>query len=207
MVNYTRTDDAIMTWSSPYGNDGVVLVKPRNIETPYRMMSAFVNLTPTVGPWTMNYTIGIQPQWLTINAPDPREESGIRVTTFNGRPIFFAQLLNTLTVKGGWQFELGGMVQSTGYTQNLYIKNAYVNINAAVQKTLLADGSLVLRLEGNDLLGTAHMNVDSDFGSHTIMQTNLMDTQKVKLSVRYIFNAAQSKYRGTGAGTDSRSRM
>lgn len=24
--------------------------------------------------------------------------------------IFFAQLLNTLTVKGGWQFELGGMV-------------------------------------------------------------------------------------------------
>ena len=207
MVNYTRTDDAIMTWSSPYGNDGVVLVKPRNIETPYRMMSAFVNLTPTVGPWTMNYTIGIQPQWLTINAPDPREESGIRVTTFNGRPIFFAQLLNTLTVKGGWQFELGGIVQSTGYTQNLYIKNAYVNINAAVQKTLLADGSLVLRLEGNDLLGTAHMNVDSDFGSHAIMQTNLMDTQKVKLSVRYVFNAAQSKYRGTGAGTDSRSRM
>ena len=207
MVNYTRTDDAIMTWSSPIGDEGVVLVRPRNIETPFRQMSAFVNLTPTVGPWTMNYTIGIQPQWLTINAPDPREESGIRITTFNGRPIFFAQLLNTLTVKGGWQFELGGMVQSTGYTQNLYIKNAYVNINAAVQKTLLADGSLVLRLEGNDLLGTARMNVDSDFGSHTIMQTNLMDTQKVKLSVRYIFNAAQSKYRGTGAGADSKSRM
>ena len=207
VVNYIRTDNAIMTWSSPYGNDGVVLVKPRNIETPYRAMPAFVNLTPTVGPWTMNYTIGIQPQWLTINAPDPREASGIRVTTFNGRPIFFAQLLNTLTVKGGWQFELGGMVQSTGYTQNLYIKNAYVNINAAVQKTLLADGSLVLRLEGNDILGTAHMNVDSDFGSHTISQTNLMDTQKVKLSVRYNFNTAQSKYRGTGAGADSRARM
>ena len=207
MVNYTRTDDAIMTWSSPIGDEGVVLVRPRNIETPFRQMSAFVNLTPTVGPWTMNYTIGIQPQWLTINAPDPREESGIRVTTFNGRPIFFAQLLNTLTVKGGWQFELGGMVQSTGYTQNLYIKNAYVNINAAVQKTLLADGSLVLRLEGNDLLGTAHMNVDSDFGSHTIMQTNLMDTQKVKLSVRFNFNAAQSKYRGTGAGADNKARM
>ncbi len=207
MVNYTRTDDAIMTWSSPYGDEGVVLVRPRNIETPYRMMSAFVNLTPTVGPWTMNYTVGIQPQWLTINAPDPREESGIRVTTFNGRPIFFAQLLNTLTVKGGWQFELGGLVQSTGYTQNLYIKNAYVNINAAVQKTLLADGSLVLRLEGNDILGTAHMNVDSDFGSHTITQTNVLDTQKVKLSVRYNFNTAQSKYRGTGAGTDSKARM
>ena len=155
----------------------------------------------------MNYTVGLQPQWLTINAPDPREPSGIRVTTFNGKPIYIAQLLNTLTVKGGWQFELGGMVQSTGYTQNLYLKNAYVDITAAIQKTLLADGSLVLRIEGADLAGLAHYDVDSDFGSHTMMQTNLMDTQKVKLSVRYNFNAAQSKYRGTGAGADSKARM
>jgi hypothetical protein len=29
----------------------------------------------------------------------------------------------------------------------------------------------------------------------------------VKLSVRYNFNTAQSKYRGTGAGTDSKARM
>ena len=34
-----------------------------------------------------------------------------------------------------------------------------------------------------------------------------MDTQKVKLSVRYSFNTVQSKYRGTGAGTDSKARM
>ncbi len=207
MVNYTRTDDAIMIWSSPYGNDGVVLVRPRNIETPYRRMSAFVNLTPTIGPWTINYTVGVQPQWLTINSPDPREASGIRVTKFNGKPICFAQLLNTLTVRGGWQFELGAMVQSTGYTQNVYLKNTYLDFTAAIQKTLLADGSLILRLDGADLAGLAHYDVDSDFGSHTIMQTNLMDTQKLKISIRYSFNASQSKYRGTGAGTDSKARM
>jgi hypothetical protein len=51
------------------------------------------------------------------------------------------------------------------------------------------------------------MNVDSDFGSHTISQTNIMDMQKIKFSVRYNFNAAQSKYRGTGAGSDSKARM
>jgi hypothetical protein len=39
------------------------------------------------------------------------------------------------------------------------------------------------------------------------MQTNLLDMQKIKLSVRYSFNTAQSKYRGTGAGADSRARM
>ena len=207
MLNYSRTDDAIVTWSAPYGAEGVVLVKPRNIETPFRMMAAYVNLTPTVGPWNMNYTIGVLPQWFTINAPDPREASGIRVTTFNDKPIFFAQLFNTFTVKGGWQFELGGVFMSPGYSRNLYMSNWNVNLTAAVQKTLLRDGSLVVRLEGEDLTRTAHFNTASDFGSHTIKQTNLMDTQKVKLSVRYSFNTVQSKYRGTGAGADSKARM
>ena len=206
-VNYTRTDDAIMTWSSPYNDEGAILVQPRNIETPFRMMSAFVNLTPTVGPWTLNYTLGIQPQWLTITVADPRVPSGYRDTKFNGKPIYFAQLLNTLNLKGGWQFELGGLVQSKGYSANLLMTTVYSNVTAAVQKTMLKDGSLVLRLEGSDLLGTANMNVDSDFGSHTITQTNRMDQQRIKFSVRYNFNTAQSKYRGTGAGQDSKSRM
>jgi hypothetical protein len=207
MVNYTRTDNAIMTWSSPYGDDGVVLVKPRNIEVPYRNLTAFVNLTPTIGPWTMNYTLGLQPQWLTVDVEDPREATGTRTVNYSGKPIWFAQLNNTVTLQGGWQLELGGLVQSTGYSGTLYITDAYTMVNAAVQKTLLSDGSLVLRLEGNDILGTARMNVDTDFGSHTIRQTNLMDQQRIKLSIRYNFNTAQSKYRGTGAGADSKSRM
>ena len=207
MVNYSRTDNAIVTWSAPYGADGVVLVKPRNIETPFRMMSAYVNLTPTVGPWNMNYTLGILPQWFTINAPDPREASGIRVTTFNNKPIFFAQLFNTFTVNGGWQFELGSVLMSPGYSRNLYMTNWFVNLTVAVQKTLLRDGSLVVRLEGEDLTRNAFFSPYSDFGSHTIMQTNLLDMQRIKLSVRYSFNTAQSKYRGTGAGADSKARM
>ncbi|MCR5709497.1 MAG: TonB-dependent receptor family protein [Bacteroidales bacterium] len=206
-VNYARTNDAIMTWSAPMGEEGVVLVQPRNIETPFRNMAAYVNFTPTIGIWNMNYTLGIQPQWLTINAPDPREAGGIRATTFNGKTICFAQLFNTLTVKGGWQFELGGTVMTPGYSQNMYLRNWYVDLGAAVQKTLLKDDSLVLRLEGADLAGMAHYDGDSDFGSHTMVQTNLMDTQRVKFSLRYNFNAAKSKYRGTGAGSDSKSRM
>ena len=87
------------------------------------------------------------------------------------------------------------------------MSNWSINLTAAVQKTLLRDGSLVVRLEGEDLTRTAHFNTASDFGSHTIMQTNLLDTQKVKLSVRYSFNTVQSKYRGSGAGADSKARM
>ena len=96
---------------------------------------------------------------------------------------------------------------SPGYSRNLYMTNWFVNLTAAVQKTLLRDGSLVVRLEGEDLTRNAFFSPYSDFGSHTIMQTNRMDTQKIRFSVRYNFNAAQSKYRGTGAGSDSKARM
>ncbi|MBO6097305.1 MAG: outer membrane beta-barrel protein, partial [Bacteroidales bacterium] len=77
VINYSRVEDAIMTWSSPVGDEGVVLVQPRNIETPQRKMAVYMTFTPTIGPWTMNYTVGILPQWLTINAPDSREPDGI----------------------------------------------------------------------------------------------------------------------------------
>ena len=206
MVNYTRTNDAIMVWSAPYGNDGVVLVQPRNLNTPYRTMSAMVNLTPTIGPWNLNYTFGIRPQWLSITVQDPREATGTRVTKFNDKPIWFAQLQNTLTLNGGWQLELGTGITSKGYTQNLYLTNVIFNLEAAVQKKLLKD-ALVIRLEGSDLAHLAHYDVKTDFGNHFISQTNNMDTQRVKLSVRYNFNTAQSKYRGTGAGQDNKKRM
>ena len=207
MLNYTRTNDAIMTWSFPYNEDGVVLIQPKNIESPFRNMMAAVNLTPTIGIWTMNYTFGIEPQWLTITAPDPREESGYRVTNFSGKPTCFVQLFNTFNVKGGWQFELGAAAMTKGYNENMYMMNNYCDITAAVQKTLLRDGSLVLRLEGKDIAGLARFNINTDFGNHTIRQNNYFDTQRIKFSLRYNFNTAQSKYRGTGAGADNKKRM
>ena len=207
MVSYTRTNDAIMVWSSPIGDDGVVLVKPLNIESPYRKMLFVASFTPTIGIWSMNYTVGAQPQWLTISVDDPREANGMRETKFNGKPIFFTQLFNTFSLKNDWQIELGGHLMMKGYSDNMYMTNNYFNLTAAVQKKLLKNGALVLRLEGNDLVGTAHYNVNTDFGNHTISQTNKMDTQRIKFSLRYNFNAAKSKYRGTGAGSDQKARM
>ncbi len=206
-ASYDRINNAIVTWSTPYNDEGVLLVHPRNLEEPFRMMTVFVNLTPTFGPLTLNYTFVARPQWLTINAPDAAEPSGFRKTTFNDKPLYVAQMFNTLRLKGGWQLELGGEVYSRGYTQNIYLTNVYFNLTAAVQKTLLKDGSLVLRLEGSDLAGMAHNDVTTDFGNYLVRQTNLMDTQRIKFSVRYSFNTAQSKYKGTGAGKDSKNRM
>lgn len=206
-VSYSRVDNAIVTWSFPYNDEGVMLVQPRNLDVPYRNLSAYVNLTPTIGPLSLNYTFVAQPQWLNITAPDPSQPTGYRETSFNDKPLFVAQMFNTLRLKGGWQLELGGVVYSRGYTQNIYLTNVYFDLTAAVQKSLLKDGSLVLRLEGADLAGMAHNDVATDFGNYKVWQTNIMNTQRIKFTIRYSFNTAQSKYKGTGAGTDTKDRM
>ena len=195
-VSYDRANDPIIMWANKYNDEGVILLQPYNEKNPLRALSAFLVATPTIGPWTMNYTVGMQKSWLTVGD-----------TSFNDKPIWIAQLNNTLTFKKGWQVELGGEYHSPGYSQNIMITNHYLDLNAAIQKTLLKDGSLVIRLEGRDLANKGYNNIYSDLGHYKITQSVHMDTQRVVLSVRYRFNTAASKYKGTGAGQDAKSRM
>ena len=206
VTQYTRVNGAISQWSELYNSDGIVLVHPINLDRPVRMLAWFVNAAPTIGVWTMNYTAGIQQQWLKLDCPDVREASGIRTVSFSDRPMWIAQLYNTFRLKNAWQLELGCEYHSKAYSMNAFLTNNYFNLNAAVQKSFL-DNALVLRLSANDLTGTANYDVMTDCGSHIIKQTNIMDTKRLTLSIRYNFNTAASKYKGTGAGRDTISRM
>ena len=195
-VSYDRTKDPIITWANLYNDEGVILLKPVNAENPLRTLSAFLVATPTIGPWNISATTGFQKTWLQVGD-----------IHFNDAPIWIAQLNNTFTLNKGWQLELGGEYHSRGQQQNITLTNHYFDLTAAVQKTLLKDGSLVLRLEGRDLTYTGHNNVFTNLGHYSITQSVLMDTQRLVFSIRYRFNTTESKYKGTGAGKDARSRM
>ena len=195
-VSYDRAKDPIITWANLYNDEGVIMLKPLNVEKPLRTLSAFLVATPTVGPWNLNATTGFQKTWLQVGD-----------ITFDDSPIWIARLNNTFTFKKGWQVELGGEYHSPGHMENLTLTNHFFDLTAAVQKTLLKDGSLVLRLEGRDLTYTGHNNIFTDLGHYKISQTVLMDSQRLVLSIRYRFNTAASKYKGTGAGQDAKGRM
>ena len=195
-ANYDRMKDPIITWANLYNDDGVIMLKPLNGEHPLRSLSAFLVATPTVGPWNLSATTGFQKTWLQVGD-----------ITFNDSPIWVANLNNTFTFKKGWQVELGGEYHSPGHVENITLTNHYFDLTAAVQKTLLKDGSLVLRLEGRDLTYGGHNNIFTDLGHYKITQTVLLDTQRIVFSIRYRFNTAASKYKGTGAGQDAKSRM
>ena len=195
-VSYDRTKDPFITWANLYNDEGVILLKPLNGDHPLRSLTAYLVATPTIGPWNISAVTGIMKTWLQVED-----------LSFNDAPIWIAQLNNTFTLKKGWQLELGGEYHSPGQQQNMTLTNHFFDLTAAVQKTLLKDGSLVLRLEGRDLAYTGHNNIFVNQGHYSITQSVLMDTQRLVFSIRYRFNTTESKYKGTGAGNDTRDRM
>ena len=219
-VNYTRKDNGIYDWTSPYGDEGTTMITWVNLDKPIRSLGAFINVSPTIKRWSPNYTIGIQKQWLTFDLNDPREPAGKRKVEYN-KPMFIFNANNTLTFPthgmsehGPWQVELNSEFLSGFHWGNAEIRNCYWNLTIALQKSWFRQDALTLRLAFGDLFRTAYHNVRLDLGNYILDQSHIFGQERseyaphhIRLTLRYKFNTTKTKYRGTGAGKDVKERM
>lgn len=207
-VNYLHIKDAIYDWTTPYDDNGVVMIGMVNFDRPIDVFCAFVNVSPTVGVWTTSNTVGVQKQWLSFNLDDPREATGKRHVTYD-KPMLIFNSDNAFRLKHDWQLELNSQFYSKAHYRNVKLMQAYWNLTAAVQKSFLKDKSLVVRLSVADIFNTAKQDALLDLGNYTLLKGDVFGEgrgnysfHRVSLSVRYAFNATKSKYKGKGAGQD-----
>lgn len=207
-VNYLHIKDAIYDWTTPYDDNGVVMIGMVNFDRPIDVFCAFVNVSPTVGVWTTSNTVGVQKQWLSFNLDDPREATGKRHVTYD-KPMLIFNSDNAFILKHDWQLELNSQFYSKAHYRNVKLMQAYWNMTAAVQKSFLKDKSLVVRLSVADIFNTAKQDALIDLGNYTLLKGDVFGEgrgnysfHRVSLSVRYAFNATKSKYKGKGAGQD-----
>ena len=207
-VNYLHIKDAIYDWTTPYDDNGVVMIGMVNFDRPIDVFCAFVNVSPTVGVWTTSNTVGVQKQWLSFNLDDPREATGKRHVNYD-KPMLIFNSDNAFRLKHDWQLELNSQFYSKAHYRNVKLMHAYWNLTAAVQKSFLKDKSLVVRLSVADIFNTAKQDALIDLGNYTLLKGNVFGEERgnysfhrVSLSVRYAFNATKSKYKGKGAGQD-----
>ncbi len=213
VANYLHIKDAIYDWTSPYDDNGVVMLGMVNFDRPIDVFSAFLVASPTIGVWTTSNTIGLQKQWLSFNLDDPREATGKREVRYD-KPMFIFNSDNAFRLRNDWQIELNSEFYSKAHYRNAHLLQHYWNLTAAVQKSLLKDKSLVLRLSVSDIFNTARHDAILDLGNYTLEQSDIFGGQRgqysfhrINLSVRYSFNATKSKYKGQGAGEDMKKRM
>ena len=203
---YERRDNAMTQWTYNYDNDGVMLIKWINFETPMRNFAAFLTASPTWGVYSPSWTMGFQQPWVKQTLVDPREAAGKREVSFN-KPLVFFDCNNTFRLKHSWQLEANMNLMSHGNSENYYLTNTAFKLSLVVQKCWLKNDALCLRASLSDIFQRSGNDVVMDCGYYVLQQSTRYNSNRLDVSVRYTFNAAQSKYKGTGAGREAASRM
>lgn len=198
-ANYSYTKDLVCNWSEQYNDEGTVRITFRNIDKPQHQLNLFAVASHTWGCYSPTWTAAMVKQWLTLDF-----DNGSRPF---GKPMWVCNLNNAFRLPHRWQLELNSEFHSKAHYSNVELVNNYWSLETAVQKSFLKNDALTLRLAWQDMLRKGNNDVYIYYGSYSIHQTNTMDFNRVILTLRYNFNTARSKYKGTGAGKDARNRI
>ena len=198
MVSYKLNRDYIFYWGTTVEGQSAVTLLNRINHGRLPQLTVFVSTSPTIGLWNLNVGAGMLKQWLTMMAAGEERR-------YN-KPVFMAQWNNVFNLPAGFVVNADFNYQSRGNVQNLEMKDEHYVLNIGVRKSLLND-ALSLELRGNDLLHRMKDGTLMYFERAMMYDKSWSDTRSVTLTVRYKFNTARSKYRGTGAGHDAKGRM
>jgi hypothetical protein len=203
---YERRDNTITQLPMPYNDEGIMLLKQSNLQNPVRNLAIFISGNPTWGIYSPSWTVGRQKFWNTMTFDDPREADGKVEVSFN-KPIYFIDLNNTFRLKHSWQFEANMNIMTKGDVINFRMLSPSYNLRFVVQKCWLKNDALCLRASISDVLKRSVQDVAQDCGFFYGMQKTTRNNHRLDISLRYSFNASNSRYKGTGAGKSVQQRM
>ena len=196
-ASVNRDKDAIFWNTTPYRDDASVNMLSF-VNVPSFTQAQFVlGARPTIGCWEPQATISMIKQFFSEEydggMPHP------------GRPLYSFELDNAFSLPKGWTLSADFHYTTKGSSQNSTLSSTN-QIDLMVSKSLFK-GNLVIAFYVNDLL--------DDSATHTTLYSNGIVTgmlnkaeqRNVNLTIRYKFNAANSKYKGTGAGEAEKIRM
>lgn len=195
-MTYSHTSHTMMSNMETYkDNPAIGLLKPVNGKA-YNDVEASINLRPSFGIWYPSFTASVDKQWFDMETHDGKSLN---------KPMASFRLDNTLNTKLG-MFTLMMSYITKGHEKNQYLYKPMFCTNISAYKAFLKD-RLSFQLFIYDLFGTNESHMIAHFGKIKEMVYDGLSTSKVSLTVRYKFNTARSKYKGTGAGESQKNRM
>lgn len=197
-VGYSRVKDDMMQISENYSeeNPTISLLKVVNTES-YDRMTASLTVAPTVGLWKPQFTAEFYKQWFSIKTHNGMMSLNNPVGTFVWR--------NNFSLPAGILLDVNAAYITCGHNQNMYQQKDACNVSLALYKAFF-DNRLSMQLKANNLLETDDADVVIYSGIRT-MSDYITQFRQVTFTLRYKFNAAKNKYKGTGAGQSQKSRM
>lgn len=197
VVTFRQEKDAILFWGNSLP-ERPATTKITFVNKTLPSLNAMLTAAPKVGWWEPVMTAVVQKQWLVMPVMG-------RSRRF-GNPLFVAQWSNNFRLPAGFVFNAEYVFQSRGDFQNVRVAKTTHRLDLSLTKTFMND-ALSLKLSGSDLLGKAEPFVFVFMENSRFTQQSRYDSRQVRLTLRYRFNTARSKYRGGGAADSERKRL
>jgi hypothetical protein len=198
MVSYKKINNAIIYWTEQMEeNPKISILSYRNLDS-HPNLTAFLSISPTIRIWSPQVSLGFVKQWIMITS----NNNSISLN----KPMPFASFNNSLSFPKGFLLTIDARFEGRGDYQNIYLsENQYV-INIGITKSFFNE-QLRIELKGHDLIrGKKDGNMLYN-EQMNLFQLNYYDSREIELTVRFKFNSARSKYKGTNAGDSEINRL
>ncbi|MBQ6203595.1 MAG: outer membrane beta-barrel protein [Prevotella sp.] len=197
VAGFTRENDFFTHIGQVYDEENEIgIFRPTNFDYQDRVYATLV-VSPKFGFWQPTATLHYYQQMFDAEAYGAPEKLNKPEFSFDLKSWF---IINPTTK---------ALVQASYTGSNHWgfmYRNSNFIMNARVQKTFWK-GRLTGVLYANDIFRTARTKITTYYAIGKTAQIIYSYTQQVGLTLSYNFNAAGSKYRGTGAGNEEKSRL
>lgn len=193
---YTHVSDPIVMLTQSYkDNPNIALIQNVNWK-PYNRIGASLSASPKFGIWHPSLRFHFFKQWFDMETHGGHGLDNPKITV---------RFDNTIDTKF-CTISLLLTVQTKGDDETSYMYRNYFSSNLSIYKSFLK-GKMVVFFYANDLLGTGNMHSKMYSGSMREIIHHDYSISEYSLTIRYRFNVAKKKYKGTGAGQSQKSRM
>lgn len=198
MVSYQHKNDPILYWSELVENNtSLSIFRFINLDK-QTSLSSFISASPKLGFWSPRVSFGVTKQWMTVTSNNER----VRLR----KPMLTGTFNNTFSLPLDFLFSVDFTWQGKGNTDNYYLDKELYICNISLRKSFLKD-ALSVEAQGADLFRGMVYRGKLYAGNSYFYPNNRNDSREFVLTVRYKFNSARSKYKGTGAANDELKRL
>lgn len=198
VANYTQTHNKIMYWNEQESTDeNITTLRYRNFKN-LPVLTLSLTAAPRIGVWSPQLILFCQKQWFNI------ERLGSKLDL--SKPVWGIQWDNSFEFRHDWTAEANLKLTSKGMTENAKLTRNNCTFDFSVRKEFL-NNRLSVTVGVNDLFNRSAKQLLLYTNNLSIDTKQEFDSREFYVTLRYKFNTARSKYKGTGAGESERKRF
>lgn len=189
--------NSIFTVTAPMENESSVKMLSFDNIPHHTQMQVAIGAQPHIGYWNLQATAGMIKQFYSTSYLE--EEQNL------DKPLFSFTFNNSLSLPKEWILEADFNFTTKGNIQNVST-SATNKVDLMLKKTFF-NGNFSVSIYANDIFDGSASKSAMYSGDIITKIYNKAEQRNVRITLRYKFNTARSKYRGTGSGNEEKKRM